>query len=244
MSGKVKWRHSLTLTVHYIGKEEKYPLPWNRMADDDRASSCRACRMLAARRFILSPQKLLTRLIWIKSVLYRRVADLTASEESRLRIFWKRKTRFPASEYPRSCNSHTRQLEMAESKRPPRSRELRQHEFQRVYKACIPCARRKVKCQLVDGSKCARCSKKRLDCTFSTKKPWSREPKNSRNVSSELSIRNESVQERFAACFPYSRSVCLHSSLGPKALRNKPRPNTADFQHQYCRKLSQATMTP
>ncbi|KAJ5371268.1 uncharacterized protein N7496_007360 [Penicillium cataractarum] len=85
---------------------------------------------------------------------------------------------------------------MTENKRPPRSRELREHEFQRVYKACIPCARRKVKCQLVEGSKCARCSKKRLDCTFSTKKPWSREPKNTGNESRELFIGDESVQER------------------------------------------------
>lgn len=168
------------------------------------------------------------------------VANMTALEADRGYFF--RNTRTPASKYPRSCNSHPRQLDMTENKRPPRSRELREHEFQRVYKACIPCARRKVKCQLVEGSKCARCSKKRLDCTFSTKKPWSREPKNTGNESIELPISNEGVQERFAVCLPYLRSVCLHSLVGCKAPLDKPRPNKVDFPHRCCRKLFQTTM--
>ncbi|KAL2815198.1 hypothetical protein BJX63DRAFT_442159 [Aspergillus granulosus] len=63
--------------------------------------------------------------------------------------------------------------------RPPRSRGVStgEYNFQRAYKACIPCRRRKVKCEPVSGSQeaCKRCRKMRLQCQFSTKQPWSRE---------------------------------------------------------------------
>ncbi|KAL4901629.1 hypothetical protein BDW74DRAFT_187247 [Aspergillus multicolor] len=49
--------------------------------------------------------------------------------------------------------------------RPPRSRSATQYSFQRAYKACIPCRRRKP---------CRRCRKMRLECQFSSKQPWSR----------------------------------------------------------------------
>ncbi|KAJ6004593.1 hypothetical protein N7540_012962 [Penicillium herquei] len=60
-----------------------------------------------------------------------------------------------------------------DKKRSARSRAPWNYEFQRTYKACIPCARRKVKCELGE-EKCARCAKKQIECTFTTKKPWSR----------------------------------------------------------------------
>lgn len=62
-------------------------------------------------------------------------------------------------------------------KQTPRSRALHDYEFQRSYKACIPCSRRKVKCELGDDGKCSRCTKKGIDCIFTPKKPWSRAPK-------------------------------------------------------------------
>lgn len=59
--------------------------------------------------------------------------------------------------------------------RRPRRRTSGEYEFQRAFKACLPCARRKVKCMPADdGITCLRCSKKRIDCVFSTKKPWPR----------------------------------------------------------------------
>lgn len=63
-------------------------------------------------------------------------------------------------------------------RRPPQTRGLYQHEFQRTYKACIPCARRKVKCEPAEGGKCVRCKKKSIDCLFTTKKPWARGARN------------------------------------------------------------------
>ncbi|KAJ5127867.1 hypothetical protein N7448_008646 [Penicillium atrosanguineum] len=63
-------------------------------------------------------------------------------------------------------------------KRPPHSRAVIDHEFQRAYKACTPCARRKVKCLPGDGDKCIRCNRQQLNCVFSSKKPWSRPSKN------------------------------------------------------------------
>ncbi|CAI7568969.1 unnamed protein product [Penicillium bialowiezense] len=47
-------------------------------------------------------------------------------------------------------------------------------EYKRTYKACIPCARRKVKCES-EGGKCRRCITKKLDCVYTSKKPWSRD---------------------------------------------------------------------
>lgn len=47
-------------------------------------------------------------------------------------------------------------------------------EYKRTYKACIPCARRKVKCES-EGGKCRRCVTKKLDCVYTSKKPWSRD---------------------------------------------------------------------
>ncbi|KAL4803611.1 hypothetical protein BDV18DRAFT_36713 [Aspergillus unguis] len=74
--------------------------------------------------------------------------------------------------------------------RPPRSRAATQYTFQRAYKACIPCRRRKVKCDVESESEpnphgpCLRCRKMSLDCRFSAKRPWSRS-----------SAKNASVQE-------------------------------------------------
>ncbi|KAL3474160.1 hypothetical protein BJX99DRAFT_271890 [Aspergillus californicus] len=60
--------------------------------------------------------------------------------------------------------------------RPPRSRASMQYTFQRAYKACIPCRRRKVKCQHESDrlGPCKRCRKMNLECRFSSKQPWSR----------------------------------------------------------------------
>ncbi|PYI02402.1 hypothetical protein BO78DRAFT_454233 [Aspergillus sclerotiicarbonarius CBS 121057] len=61
------------------------------------------------------------------------------------------------------------------STRPPRSRAIRQYQYQRTYQACLPCARRKVKCsKRRDDESCERCEKKRIQCVSSTKRPWSR----------------------------------------------------------------------
>ncbi|KAL4973976.1 hypothetical protein BDW66DRAFT_168129 [Aspergillus desertorum] len=64
--------------------------------------------------------------------------------------------------------------------RPPRSRSSTQYTFQRAYKACIPCRRRKVKCETESGSHqpCRRCRKLCLECRFSPKQPWSRKKNN------------------------------------------------------------------
>ncbi|KAL4748936.1 hypothetical protein BDW72DRAFT_205166 [Aspergillus terricola var. indicus] len=60
--------------------------------------------------------------------------------------------------------------------RPPRSRASTQYTFQRAYKACIPCQRRKVKCEPEPDlhQPCKRCRKMNLECRFSSKQPWSR----------------------------------------------------------------------
>ena len=55
------------------------------------------------------------------------------------------------------------------------------NEYQRTYKACIPCARRKVKCEAGD-EKCRRCIKNDIDCTYDSKKPWSRDQNNRINT--------------------------------------------------------------
>ncbi|CAG8129908.1 unnamed protein product [Penicillium olsonii] len=47
-------------------------------------------------------------------------------------------------------------------------------DYQRTYKACMPCARRKVKCE-PDSERCRRCTAKNLDCTYNSKRPWSRD---------------------------------------------------------------------
>ncbi|KAL2800682.1 hypothetical protein BJX66DRAFT_321619 [Aspergillus keveii] len=69
--------------------------------------------------------------------------------------------------------------------RPPRSRRApsADYNFQRAYKACIPCRRRKVKCEpIVSGSEelCKRCQKMGLECQFSAKQPWAREKRERR----------------------------------------------------------------
>ena len=60
-----------------------------------------------------------------------------------------------------------------------RGRGSLEYEYQRTYKACIPCARRKVKCEAGDDVRCRRCIKKDINCAFTTKKPWSRDEKDS-----------------------------------------------------------------
>ncbi|KAL4920539.1 hypothetical protein BDW62DRAFT_7458 [Aspergillus aurantiobrunneus] len=67
--------------------------------------------------------------------------------------------------------------------RPPRSRATTQYNFQRAYKACIPCRHRKAKCQLESDphQPCKRCRKMGLECRFSTKQPWSRKKSTEEN---------------------------------------------------------------
>lgn len=83
-------------------------------------------------------------------------------------------------------------LQTPMDRKPPRSRALHEYGFQRAYKACVPCSRRKVKCQASEGEKCVRCVKKRIDCIFTSKKPWSRAPKDgqgSRGVTLYVKLR-------------------------------------------------------
>ncbi|PLB52091.1 hypothetical protein P170DRAFT_335673, partial [Aspergillus steynii IBT 23096] len=49
--------------------------------------------------------------------------------------------------------------------------------YQRTYKACVPCRRRKVKCQPGDQAHqpCCRCAKFELECRFDDRTPWARE---------------------------------------------------------------------
>ncbi|KAL4887327.1 hypothetical protein BJY04DRAFT_225410 [Aspergillus karnatakaensis] len=67
--------------------------------------------------------------------------------------------------------------------RPPRSRANAEYNFQRAYKACIPCRRRKVRCELEPDShrSCKRCRKMNLECRFTTRQPWTRTKKNTAN---------------------------------------------------------------
>ncbi|KAL4998698.1 hypothetical protein BDV10DRAFT_201182 [Aspergillus recurvatus] len=83
--------------------------------------------------------------------------------------------------------------------RPPRSRASTQYTFQRVYKACIPCRRRKAKCEpdLDPHQPCKRCQKMSLECRFSSKKPWSRK-KNPREGEAQVSHRASLESERRA----------------------------------------------
>ncbi|KAL2837959.1 hypothetical protein BJY01DRAFT_39035 [Aspergillus pseudoustus] len=84
--------------------------------------------------------------------------------------------------------------------RPPRSRgaPAAEYNFQRAYKACIPCRRRKVKCEPVSATQqhvCQRCLKMRLNCQFSAKQPWSREKRTNRSRSrsgSGIGLENDS----------------------------------------------------
>lgn len=53
--------------------------------------------------------------------------------------------------------------------------------YQRTYKACIPCRRRKAKCELgtgpdglPHGPPCLRCRREQRDCQFSAKRAWAR----------------------------------------------------------------------
>lgn len=62
--------------------------------------------------------------------------------------------------------------------------------YQRTYKACIPCRRRKAKCELGSGADglqygppCLRCRREQRDCQFSEKRAWGRsEEKRKRGV--------------------------------------------------------------
>lgn len=86
-------------------------------------------------------------------------------------------------------------------KKLSRSRALHDYEFQRAYKACVPCARRKVKCEPGEGEKCLRCTKKRIDCTFTSKKPWSRASKDEPSMKGRDSQREKNAQlQMFAIC--------------------------------------------
>ncbi|KAJ5085032.1 hypothetical protein N7532_009803 [Penicillium argentinense] len=102
-----------------------------------------------------------------------------------------------------------------DKRKPPRSRALHDYEFQRAYKACIPCSWRKVKCEPSEGEKCVRCSKKRIDCIFTSKKPWSRAPKDDQR-SRRYPAREDIIHEQ--------RSVIRAPSstfLRPKASRSQ-----------------------
>ena len=70
------------------------------------------------------------------------------------------------------CLHHIRTMPPAITTRQQKGKAL--DEYKRTYKACIPCARRKVKCES-EGGKCRRCITKKLDCTYTSKKPWSRD---------------------------------------------------------------------
>lgn len=86
-------------------------------------------------------------------------------------------------------------LQTPMDRKPPRSRALHEYEFQRAYKACVPCSRRKVKCQASGGEKCVRCIKKRIDCVFTSKKPWSRAPKDGQGSRGDYS-REPEIDQR------------------------------------------------
>lgn len=73
--------------------------------------------------------------------------------------------------YPLTLH-HVRTMRPARTIRQQKGKAL--DEYKRTYKACIPCARRKVKCES-EGGKCRRCITKKLDCTYTSKKPWSRD---------------------------------------------------------------------
>ncbi|KAF9895075.1 hypothetical protein FE257_004704 [Aspergillus nanangensis] len=95
--------------------------------------------------------------------------------------------------------------------RPSRSRAIVNHDYQRAFKACIPCHRRKVKCQTkAEGHPCARCAKKRLDCQFTAKRPWAREKRDSfgpgsSQVENNLPLGSSSASDREEVpyiCYP------------------------------------------
>ena len=53
--------------------------------------------------------------------------------------------------------------------------------YQRTYKACISCRKRKAKCELgtgedgaMIGPPCARCRREQKECLFSEKRAWER----------------------------------------------------------------------
>lgn len=90
-------------------------------------------------------------------------------------------------------------------KRLPASRALHEYEFQRAYKACVPCARRKVKCELGEDEKCLRCTKKRIDCIFTSKKPWSRVSKDGQSSRRRGSLHeNHNDLQRLVAIYHMS----------------------------------------
>ncbi|KAF2755155.1 hypothetical protein EJ05DRAFT_494195 [Pseudovirgaria hyperparasitica] len=53
-----------------------------------------------------------------------------------------------------------------------------QKEFQRAYKACIPCRKRKAKCDVPDaGPPCQRCRRELRECIFSDERSWTKKRK-------------------------------------------------------------------
>lgn len=57
---------------------------------------------------------------------------------------------------------------------------LRAIEHQRAYKACIPCRKRKAKCDLGgrDGPPCVRCRRELRECVFSAERSWKKRKTN------------------------------------------------------------------
>lgn len=108
-------------------------------------------------------------------------------------------------------------LQTPMDRKPPRSRALHEYGFQRAYKACVPCSRRKVKCQASEGEKCVRCVKKRIDCIFTSKKPWSRAPKDGQGSRGGHPICETEIDQRFDV---FSLPVSIYS----KANRSQPSP--------------------
>lgn len=119
-----------------------------------------------------------------------------------------------------------------------RGRGSLEYEYQRVYKACIPCAQRKVKCEASDNVRCRRCTNKNINCTFTSKKPWSRGQRHSAlTPAQENTGGNESNK---CVCLQSERRVELtwigHGEL-PEELKKKKKKKTPTLSASILYKL-------
>ncbi|CAG7935162.1 unnamed protein product [Penicillium salamii] len=94
------------------------------------------------------------------------------------------------------------------------------NEYQRTYKACIPCARRKVKCE-PDSEKCRRCIAKNLSCTYNSKKPWSRDRDQTNGLGQEESSL-EKVSESVGRSGINSQSAQQSSNVNTRSGPDTP----------------------